>query len=120
MANVIPDKPTHHFSFFLLGILLLSIILNMWGIHWGPTKLWHPDEIIERTINMVGPKSINPHYFAYGGLHYYVLGAMAVIPAYIFGAVLVEDNYWQTVKILCRPVQGTSFCALFSSWMFWR
>lgn len=89
----------------LWSILILSLILNSWGIHWGAPKVWHPDEIIDRALQMVTARSLNPHYFTYGGLHYYVLGAVAIIPVYLQSVIfdppppredsLARSRWWQ-------------------------
>jgi 4-amino-4-deoxy-L-arabinose transferase-like glycosyltransferase len=91
---------------FLWPILALSLVLNLWGIHWGAPNSWHPDEITERALSMVAERSINPHYFTYGGLHYYVVGAFAVLPVYLQGLIfdppppredrLARNRWWQT------------------------
>lgn len=67
-------------SRLLWSILALSLFLNVWGITWGLPERWHPDELTQRAENMVGGPSLNPHYFAYGAFHYYVIGAFAVLP----------------------------------------
>jgi len=68
---------------WLAPILVLSFALNAWGANWGLPERWHPDELTQRAENMVGEPSLNPHYFAYGGLHYYVIAALAVLPVKI-------------------------------------
>lgn len=68
-------------------VLLLSLTLNMWGIRWGAPQQWHPDEITGLTISMVAERSINPHNYPYGHLHYYVLAVGAVIPVYAFSVL---------------------------------
>ena len=54
---------------------------------------------------MVTTQSINPHYFVYGGFHYYVVGAVAVIPVYLQSVIfdppppredsLARNRWWQ-------------------------
>ena len=72
---------------FLWPILTLSLVLNLWGIQWGAPNSWHPDEITDRSLSMVAGQRISPEYFTYGGLHYYVVGAIAVVPVYSLGLI---------------------------------
>ena len=104
----------------LWSILILSLILNLWGIRWGAPKFWHPDEITDRAISMVAARSINPHHFAYGGFHYYVLGGAAVIPVYVFSLAfdppppredsLARGRWWQpritSIVVISRIISG--------------
>jgi 4-amino-4-deoxy-L-arabinose transferase-like glycosyltransferase len=69
---------------FLPLILIFSFVLNIWGNYWGSPKAWHPDEITNRTIKMVSDRTLNPHEFRYGGLHYYILALGAVIPVFVY------------------------------------
>lgn len=71
----------------LLWILLLSFLLNVWGINWGLPARWHPDEITDVAIDMVARRSLNPHYFAYGPLHYYEVILFANIPVSILSKI---------------------------------
>ena len=64
----------------LLGVLLLSFLLNAWGINWGLPDRWHPDEITDTASDMLARRSLNPHFFAYGPLHYYEVILFANIP----------------------------------------
>lgn len=66
-------------------ILLFSLVLNLWGNRWGAPNIWNPDEVTERAMEMVANRTLNPHYFAYGGLHYYTVAVGAIIPAKIYG-----------------------------------
>jgi hypothetical protein len=69
---------------FLPPILILSLVLNLWGNYWGAPKTWHPDEITNRAVKMVANRTLNPHEFRYGGLHYYILAVGAVIPVFVY------------------------------------
>lgn len=72
---------------FLPMILLLSLVLNLWGNRWGTPNSWHPDEIIRRSIGMVKRRTVNPHHFAYGGLHYYVQAVGAIMPTLVYAEI---------------------------------
>jgi hypothetical protein len=69
----------------LLALLALtSLCLNLWGNSWGTPDRWHPDEMDGVAAGLVAQKTLNPHFFPYGGLHYYVLAATAAIPVGIY------------------------------------
>jgi len=69
---------------FLPLILILSLALNIWGNRWGAPNFWHPDEVTSWTISMVENRTLNPHYFPYGGMHYYVVAVGAFIPVKLY------------------------------------
>lgn len=72
---------------FLPMILVLSLTLNLWGNRWGAPQFWHPDEVIRRSISMVFERTLNPHHFAYGGLHYSLVAAGAIIPVAVYDRI---------------------------------
>lgn len=74
-----------------LGVILILVIsfsLNLWGNRWGAPDYWHPDELTRSSISMFDKRTIMPPTFYYGGLHYYVLEAGAVLPARIYAKLL--------------------------------
>jgi hypothetical protein len=78
----------HSRRYYALALaMLLSLALNLWGNAWGTPDRWHPDEIEDEAAGLVKHKTLNPHFFAYGGLHYYVLAAAAVLPVGAYSAV---------------------------------
>jgi hypothetical protein len=68
----------------LAVVLLLSLGLNLCGNSWGTPDRWHPDELDSKAAAMVSQKTLNPHFFPYGGLHYYVLAVSAALPVGIY------------------------------------
>lgn len=56
------------------GILLISLILNLWGISYGLPQKYFPDEgrIVNHALAF-GLGDFNPHYFNYPGLSMYLL-----------------------------------------------
>jgi hypothetical protein len=64
----------------LAVVLLISLCLNLFGNSWGTPERWYPDEIDGVAAGMVAQKTLNPHFFFYGGWHYLVLGLTAVVP----------------------------------------
>jgi 4-amino-4-deoxy-L-arabinose transferase-like glycosyltransferase len=62
-------------SLLILGvILLISLILNLWGISYGLPQKYFPDEgrIVNHALAF-GLGDFNPHYFNYPGLSMYLL-----------------------------------------------
>jgi hypothetical protein len=64
----------------LTVIILASLCLNLAGNSWGTPDRWHPDEMDSVAAGMVAQKTLNPHFFPYGGLHYYVLALTSAVP----------------------------------------
>ena len=113
-------------SRLLWTILAISLTLNLWGIQWGAPKFWHPDEITDRAISMVSARSINPHYFVYGGFPYYVVGAVAIVPVYLLSVIFdppppredsrARNRWWQPrttrIIIIARMISGVMSTAV--------
>ena len=68
----------------IYAILLLSLVLNVAGNTWGAPRRWHPDELTERADMLWGGRTLNPHFFPYGGLAFYVFTAGAVVPVRVY------------------------------------
>ena len=110
----------------LISILVLSFILNVWGNKWGAPEYWHPDELTGHAAGMASRRTLNPHVFPYGGLHYNVVLAGAIIPEKIFtyyfdprpdaadeAATLSWKNRHHTLRIiLARTISGLFATAL--------
>ncbi len=58
----------------LAGLLILSLILNLWGISYGLPNRYYPDEgrIVNNALAF-GMGDLNPHYFNYPALAMYLL-----------------------------------------------
>jgi hypothetical protein len=69
---------------WLAIVLLLSAALDITGNRWGTPDRWHPDELDGRAAAMVAQKTLNPQFFPYGGLHYYVLAVSAAMPVGVY------------------------------------
>jgi hypothetical protein len=76
---------------WLLGIVAVSLLLNLWGIDFGLPERWHPDELTSRAIAMAGAGSLNPHEFRYGSLHFYQILAV-IVPTYLVTELLGLDQ----------------------------
>ena len=61
-------------------VLALAVALNAWGSRWGVLNRWHGDEVSWAAESLVRERTINPHYFMYGGIGYYRT-ALGVAPA---------------------------------------
>ena len=107
-------------SYVLALVMLLSICLNLWGNSWGTPDKWHPDEVVDEATALVKNKSLNLHFFAYGGLPYYVVAATAVLPVGVYnltvdrkpaedsGAAIAQwrDRKNSNLKIAARTVSA--------------
>lgn len=58
---------------FLAGILLLSFLLNIYGLNWGLPSRWNVDQSVTAVLNMLKDKSVFPQIYAHPSLYYYVL-----------------------------------------------
>jgi hypothetical protein len=69
---------------WIYAIVVLSIVLNVAGNEWGAPRSWHPDELTTRADALFGNRSLNPHFFAYGGLGFYTFTAGAIVPVRLY------------------------------------
>lgn len=75
-------------------IFAISIIVRVWGIGYDLPYVYHPDEPLSITIvqNMFVTGDLNPHFFGYSSLPFYI-NALAYIPYYALGKL---GNVFQT------------------------
>lgn len=97
--------------FILTAIILCGGLLRFYNLNWDNYQIFHPDErnLANATTKIVFFKSLNPEFFAYGGL-----------PVYLYRAsgdflVLMSDNKewiydWGHINLI-----GRSYSALFST-----
>jgi 4-amino-4-deoxy-L-arabinose transferase-like glycosyltransferase len=73
----------------LIGLIVLGLCLHLWGIFYGLPYLYHPDEPlgISVAINMIKTGDLNPHFFGYGSLFFY-LNAAAQLAYYAAGKLI--------------------------------
>ena len=98
------NKPTNVLLIISIGfILLLAFALRTWGINYDLPYIYHPDEpgYISIALNIVKTGDLNPHFFNYPSLFFYinsfayflaeVIGKLTgVIPSFIlYGIQLV-------------------------------
>lgn len=72
----------------LAGLAIAGFTMRVWGIRYGLPYLYHPDEPLGAAValNMLKMGDLNPHFFGYGSLFFY-LNALAYIPYYLIGEI---------------------------------
>ena len=75
---------SHKYQAYLLGILLLSLLLNLSYITWGLPSGWHPDEVVTKSKYLFLNKTLNPNFFAYPSLQIYLIAVLVIIPLLIY------------------------------------
>ena len=66
----------------LWGVFALSLTLNLWGIWFGLPDSWHPDELVRGSAAMAREFTLQPPWYLYGSMHYYLLLAV-MTPTYL-------------------------------------
>jgi hypothetical protein len=77
------------------GLVLLGLLLRLYGLNWDAGNNFHPDErqILFVVTSLAWPKSwtqflnptqspLNPHFFAYGSLPFYLLALIGHLMGY--------------------------------------
>ena len=75
-------------TLLLSTLALLSLGLGVWGNHWGAPARWHGDEMYSRARNLLDARTIDPHHYPYGELHYYGFALLGVVPVKLVERVL--------------------------------
>lgn len=94
----------------VLGIIIaISIGLRVWGISYDLPYVYHPDEPVSITIaqNMFKTGDLNPHFFGYSSLVFYIQ-TMAYIPYYLFGKVMGVFQTRQDILSLVSLTMGVT------------
>ncbi len=99
----------------LVGILLVSAALNLWGIRWGLPALWYPDEpetIEEIVIPMARNLDPNPHIFHKPSLYYYII-EFFLLPFFLYlkafrVAITSYPDFVAAVTLVARIVTALS------------
>ena len=73
----------------ILFVLLVAVSFRVWGIGYDLPYIYHPDEPdnIARSQNMFKTGDLNPRFFHYPSLFFYV-NSLAYIPYYLAGKLL--------------------------------
>ena len=54
-------------------LMIIGFLLRAWGTRYGLPYLYHPDEfLIQNSLTMVKTNDLNPHFFGYGSLFFYI------------------------------------------------
>lgn len=83
------DPLARYASWCLAGVLLAALGLRLWGIAFGLPYLYHPDEpgYVSIAQNIFKTGDLNPHFFNYPSLFFY-LNALAYVPYYLIGGLV--------------------------------
>ncbi len=70
----------------LAGVMICAFVLRLWSLNWGLPYLYDHDEtqLVLRIQPIFKTGDLNPHYFDYGSIFYY-LNALAYVPYYLGG-----------------------------------
>lgn len=95
-------------SILISSIFLIALFLRVWAVDYDLPYIYHPDEpgyiMISQNIFKTG--DLNPHFFNYPSLFFYI-NALAYVPYYLFGklvGVLHSPNDIQPVITLIMGV----------------
>ncbi|HAV77149.1 MAG TPA: hypothetical protein DCX53_07330, partial [Anaerolineae bacterium] len=84
-----------------LGLFIFFLLLTLPGISWGAPSVWHPDEIVVRSINAVtGNYQFSETNFDYPDLPQYTmffLGKFVIALGYAEGQILVASRILSAV-----------------------
>lgn len=69
----------------LAGLLIVSLLTNLWGIRWGLPGLWHFDEKLGQVLNMLEAGTLSPPRFNHPSLPLYVMLITAKITQFLGG-----------------------------------
>jgi 4-amino-4-deoxy-L-arabinose transferase-like glycosyltransferase len=77
-----------------LAVIVGSVAVRLVGIGWGLPYLYHPDEPndLTRALTMLRESDLNPHWFHYGSLMFYLYGGLMAIVAGVRGLLGVGDG----------------------------
>lgn len=83
--SLAPHKPYHplfHKALFLV-VIVLAIGFRLYGMNWDQGEHYHPDEraIVMTVSTLTFPDGLNPKFFAYGSLPFYLLKFVGFILA---------------------------------------
>jgi 4-amino-4-deoxy-L-arabinose transferase-like glycosyltransferase len=86
-------------------ILFLSVLVRMWGLDYDLPFIYHPDEHRYITIsqNIFKTGDLNPHFFNYPSLFFYI-NALTYVPYYILGKL---SGVFNTPSDILPPISLT-------------
>lgn len=100
------------------GVLMLAVLLRLWPLLAG-APVWHPDEysFVFFPLNFFSG-DLNPHFFTYPTLHYYLLGAVYALcflfaADYSFYDWIAYHYFWHPEQLmLAARLVGVFFAVL--------
>jgi hypothetical protein len=102
---------------YLIGIMLLSIILNLYYITWGLPGEWHPDEVVTKSKDLFTNKTLNPNFFAYPSLQIYLIAVLVIIPILLYRTLINIFNGYPYLHNIIGDPSFTSQIYYFSRTM---
>jgi len=86
--------------FFLSLILLLSFILNIYGLNWGLPSCWNTDQSVATALDMLKDKTFLPQDYLHPSLYYYIL-IIFIAPYLLFQSVFYAnfDSFLSASKV---------------------
>lgn len=101
---------TFYQKFLFVGIVVVAVVVRLWGIGYDLPYIYHPDEpvVIEIIQNMVRTGDLNPHFFGYSSLTFY-LHALAYVPYYWVGKLVGIFQTRQDVLPLVPLTMGVTY-----------
>lgn len=123
-----------HYKYFLFFVAALGLLLRMYPTNWDAGYYTHPDEMhIYSVTSQLSWDDLNPDFFAYGSLPFYILRIVAhalspLIPAletygklFILGRplnALFDTGTLLVIFILAKQLTRRSTYALFASLLY--
>jgi hypothetical protein len=127
MSSISPTEKTFlqkHEWLIPLGLFLFFLALTLPGISWGAPSIWHPDEIVVRSINAVhGELQFSETNFDYPDLPQYAmffLGKLILALGYTDGEILIASRILSAILagltviltyIITRRIGGNIYVA---------
>jgi hypothetical protein len=100
-------------ALLIAGVSLVAAAARVTGLSFGlPHHLFHPDEnlLISTAARMAAGADWNPHFFHWGGAHFYVTAAVFRMASLIREPASTADLY--VIARLLSAVMGTATVAL--------
>ncbi len=106
----------------LVGLILLAAtVIRIWTIDYDLPYVYHPDEPINLEIiqNIFKTGDLNPHFFAYPSLFFYI-NSLAYVPYYLGGKVVGVFTTRADILPLISQSMGVTYAEAPGSVLFSR
>lgn len=94
-------------SSFLFFVLIISFVLNIYGINWGLPACWNTDQSVTTSLNMLKNNNLIPEDYLHPSFYYYVL--LIFIVPYLISLYLF---YPQFSSFLCSSKVSWNYMAI--------